>query len=440
MARKNKHRKPTRLHPMAWGMWTLVVLCAAALVWTLHELPGEEEGAVPPPAATAAAAITEAPSMRPATRLPTEAPTPSAACTPAPTPTEAPTPTPPPSVTIAAVGDIMIHEKQLDEKHRGEDPYDFSCWFAHVAESIASADLALANLETTLVPPGSQYTGFPRFRSPVGIISSLKDAGFDVLTTANNHCFDGGWDGVVYTAQTIREMGLAQTGTYLSQEEFDDVLVTEAGGFRIGILAYSYAANGPHSYAIKGLDREQMRRDIAACRAKGAEIIVAMVHWGVEYSQTPSASAKDLTQYMWKEGVDLVLGSHPHVLQTMDRQRVERTDGEIRECAVIYSMGNFISNQKTWPRDVGLIYRATFTRNGAGKPQLEGIAYVPTWVNLVKETASSRHYEILPVGVALEDPSIVTQYNDTAKTRLRKAWDSTLELMDGETYGVPAKK
>lgn len=456
MSRKNKHRKRSAVWPKYLVLWVVVFACVAVIAWEQgwlpsllerhHIVPEETQGisamstpsAVEPvfvsssnPEAITTPTVTEA-----ASSSPTVCPTPE--ITPKPTPE--PTPTPAPSLTIVAVGDIMIHEKQLIDKHRGEDPYDFSCWFTHVKDSICQADLAIANFETTLVPPGSKYTGFPRFRSPIGIVTALKDAGFDVLTTANNHCFDGDWKGVVYTAETIREMGLAQTGTYLSQDEFDDVLIVEENGFRIGILAYSYTAKGPKPYAIKGLNKKQMAKDIELCKEKGAHIIVAMVHWGVEFDQKASKQEIELTQYLWEQGVDLVLGSHPHVLQTMDRQKVTRADGTETECAVIYSMGNFISNQKTTPRDVGIIYRAKYTMDGEGKPYLDGIEYVPTWVNLVKETAASRHYEVLPVGVALDDPTIVTEYNDTAKKRLRKAWDATLELMNQDTYGQPMKR
>lgn len=364
-----------------------------------------------------------------------------------PTPVPTPTPTPQPqTLTIAAAGDVMCHSQQYkDAYNAAEDRYDFTSCFEEVAPYIQQADLALANFETTTAGAERGYSGYPNFNSPDSLVTALKEAGFDVLTTANNHSLDTKFPGVTRTIDVIRDHGLYQTGTYKDAESYDDLLLVDVKGFKVAILAYTYGCNGmeptlsseQRAFAVRYLDMGTIRSDIVQARALGAEIVLVCAHWGVEYQTQPSDVIRNQAQEILEAGADVILGSHPHVLQPCKRLTVTREDGTSAECAVIYSLGNFVSGQRTTPRDCAALYTLTFTRDENGAPKLDGLEYLPTYVN---DTGleGKRDIRILPVGAVLDDEQRLSRLTSANRSRIASVWDYVTGLL-GEEHAKPVR-
>lgn len=256
-------------------------------------------------------------------------------------------------VTLLFVGDLMQHSGQIEAARTADGEYDYRECFSLVKDLIAGADIAVGNLEVTL--GGRPYTGYPTFSAPDEYLHALADAGFDVLLTANNHSLDRGRRGLERTLMMLDSLGLHHTGTYRddSERRRRTPLVVDAKGFRIAFLNYTYGTNGiraTHPNVVDYTDKDVIRQDIARARALRPDAIIACMHWGDEYQSLPNARQKELADWLLREGVTHVIGSHPHVLQPME---VRRQGCE--EHVVVYSLGNFISNMSARGTDGGAI-------------------------------------------------------------------------------------
>lgn len=352
-----------------------------------------------------------------------------AALSPSPPPDAPPQPV---TATIGAVGDVMAMQSQVTSAWRDSTgSYDFSPSFAALSPWLAGVDLMCANLETPLAgaeagysgpapakptpaPDGSAVKGeLQTFNAPDALAAALKGAGFDVLTTANNHCLDRGGAGLLRTAQTLRGAGLTQLGTYLSEADRDAPRVLDVNGIRVGLLAWTFSVNGnegvlsseSRAYAVARLDKARMAEDIRRCREAGAEFLIAFPHWDVEFMSAPSANTRKLAAWLLSEGADAVLGSHPHVVQPAEYVTVQR-DGKPYTGLVVYSMGNFLSNMSPSPEDYGLFVRLTLQKAPDGTVTLASAGLLPLYC--IKHRAQGRPlHEVLP---ALSDPAAVTAY------------------------------
>ena len=251
---------------------------------------------------------------------------------------------------LVFAGDIMTHGPQIRVALRGDGQYDFRPSFSLVKPLIAEADLAVGNLETTF--GGKPYSGYPMFSSPEAFGEALRDAGFDVLTTANNHSCDRGRYGVVHTIDVLDSLGIATTGSYRTREERTSrtPLLVTVKGVKLAILAYTYGTNGlpiPHPALVDTISREQIARDLQRADSLGADYKIVQIHWGNEYERLPNKRQKDLAQWLTDQGVHAIIGSHPHVVQESTFLKRQDTLGD--STFVVYSMGNFISNQITPP-------------------------------------------------------------------------------------------
>lgn len=261
-------------------------------------------------------------------------------------------------------GDAMMHQAQLDRARHTGGTYDFSGYFAAIQPYVTSADYAVVNLETP-VSATQRYSGYPCFNAPASYIDALADAGFDMFLTANNHTLDRGDRGLRATLDELDSRRLDHIGTYRHRAERDSVLpvVRNLNGIAVGFLNYTYGTNGIKpgpGVVVDYIDRDVMRTDVERLRAAGAEIIVACVHWGVEYKLLPHPSQESLAEYLTDRlGVEIVIGGHPHVVQPMhhyaDRNRL-----------VVYSLGNFISNMKTRDTRGGALARILLRRDDDG--------------------------------------------------------------------------
>ncbi len=256
------------------------------------------------------------------------------------------------TVKLAVVGDIMVHDYQYNEAY---DPatgtYDFMHNFQDMKKYFAGNDLVIGNLELTFGGPDRPYSSFPCFNTPDSFLDAVQDAGFNLLTTANNHCMDTGQAGLIRTLDKLDEAGIQHFGTYRSQEERDTIFYKDVNGIRFAFLSYTYGTNGipvPRDYLVNLIDSDTMVSDIKEAR-KNADVVVVMPHMGNEYETDPRDIFVEWADLMFDAGADIVLASHPHVLQKMEYRTLDHGDG-VHDGFIIYSLGNFISSQTTPPQ------------------------------------------------------------------------------------------
>lgn len=301
---------------------------------------------------------------------------------------------------VMVVGDIMMHSpitaSGYDAKTGG---YEFSSIFSEVEPIFGQADLVIGNLETPVAGEQFGYSGYPRFNAPTELIYDLKDAGIDVLTTANNHSLDQWERGAINTINNLDEAGILHTGTFQSIEEKDTPLIVDVNGIRVGIIAYTYGTNGipiPNDkpYLVNLLDINLIEQDVKRLKAEKADYIIAMIHYGNEYQRIPSSEQIEWTDKMRELGIDFVLGSHPHVVQPLKitEGNVTKSDG-----GVIYSLGNFLSNQRSDWKDYGIILDLKLEKNIlTQKIELTEVNVIPTYVDIYWSNGKKK-YRIIPI-------------------------------------------
>lgn len=256
-------------------------------------------------------------------------------------------------ITLLFVGDLMQHQAQIDAARTADGGYDYSDCFALVKEQIQAADIAIGNLEVTL--GGKPYRGYPAFSAPDEYLYAIRDAGFDILLTANNHCLDRGKKGLERTITLLDSINIPYAGTYRDETDRRKryPLLIEKKGFRIALLNYTYGTNGIRSIypnIVNYIDKAQIIADICTAQALHPDAIIACMHWGMEYKSLPNTEQRQLADWLLAQGVTHIIGSHPHVIQPMEL----RESGTHRH-AVVYSLGNFISNMSAPDTDGGLI-------------------------------------------------------------------------------------
>ena len=272
-------------------------------------------------------------------------------CTPAGTPRQTgsarpagwfgPGPVPPPQrMRMWFGGDVMQHLPQIEAARSGEG-FDYGPVFAALAPRMRAADLAVVNLETTLTRR-ERYTGYPLFRSPVALADALREAGVDVAVMANNHCCDGGAEGIRTSIEELDRCGIRHTGVFADSLDYrrNHPLYLTWCGLRLALVNYTYGTNGmpvPEGMIVNRIDTVRMAADLAAARSEGADFIVACLHWGNEYERRANAAQRSLAAFLRRHGVDVVVGSHPHVVQPWEADSAH---------VVLYSLGNLVSNQR----------------------------------------------------------------------------------------------
>jgi poly-gamma-glutamate synthesis protein (capsule biosynthesis protein) len=293
-------------------------------------------------------------------------------------------------VKLTAVGDLMVHEWQARGAYYSESStYDFKEAFDRVKPFIESADIAIGNLETTFGGEDKGYSYYPTFNTPDAFGKAIKEAGFDIVSTANNHCMDSRSSGLIRTIEVLDDLGLNHTGTYTSQESSEDVCIIESNHIKFAFLSYTYGTNGipvpkDKPYLVNLIDAEKMNADIQKAREKQADIVIVMIHFGNEYELEQNDTQMALVNQLFDAGADVILGSHAHVVQPMEKRILTNADGTQRTGFVIYSLGNFISSQTTQPRDASLILNLEFEKVEGNNAALKTVSFIPTWVQFRK--------------------------------------------------------
>ncbi|GHV47172.1 capsular polysaccharide biosynthesis protein [Bacteroidia bacterium] len=307
-------------------------------------------------------------------------------------------------VTLLFAGDAMQHQSQLANAYRNGF-YDYSSYFGHIRDEVLSADIAVVNLEVTL--GGPPYAGYPQFSAPDEFAYALRDAGFNLFLNANNHILDRGSKGVFRTLDRLDSMKIVHTGVFRNEEERNRMypLMFMKGGIRFAILNYTYGTNGiavPPPVYVNYIDKEQIRKDVQKAYSLNADIIIANMHWGDEYKLVQNREQEDLAAFMAKEGINLVIGSHPHVVQPS--KVIADFGGRITH-VITYSLGNFVSGMIAPNTDGGQVVKIVLEKQPFRQVEIKSAEYALVFRN--KERVKGKvHFSVIPVSMAEKNDTV----------------------------------
>lgn len=299
-------------------------------------------------------------------------------------------------ITLIATGDILMHNTQIWGGQQPDGSYNFDSFFSPVEHLIKAGDYASTNFEAAMAGPDSGYTGYPLFNSPDAIADTLKKAGFDLIVTANNHILDRGYKGALRTLEVLENASLDTTGCFSSLEAQNTPFIKSIRGVDIGYIAYTYGLNGiplPKNapYLVNILDPDKVMSDISTLRPN-VDVLVLVLHWGEEYRLQPTEQQKELAQKFLEAGADVILGSHPHVIEPMEIKLIND-----KNKFVIYSMGNFISAQNGLERNSGVVLNLQFHKNfDTNTTSLSKISYEATYSHPYRSNGKLQ-YRVVPV-------------------------------------------
>jgi poly-gamma-glutamate synthesis protein (capsule biosynthesis protein) len=297
------------------------------------------------------------------------------------------------TVDLMFVGDAMQHAPQITAAEQPDGTYDYSPCFQYLVPDIEWADLAIVNLECPL--GGKPYTGYPCFSAPDSYARQLRDVGFDLFLTANNHCLDRRDKGLVRTCQTLDSLGIPHIGTYRDMAERNQLMpyIVNVKGMKIAFLDYTYGTNGipiQGNVIVDFIDQQRIADDIAQARQEGADAICVNMHWGIEYQLKPVASQNTLADFLVSQGVDLIIGGHPHVIEPMEMRYSKEYDKNV---LLVYSLGNFISNQSDIDTRGGAMVKVSLRKEN-GKAVVVEPRYKLFFVQ--KPQAKGQNYILIP--------------------------------------------
>ena len=330
-------------------------------------------------------------------------------------------------VNLLFAGDIMQHEAQLKAARTEEGRYSYSDNWRHIKGTISAADIAIGNLETPIGRSG--FSGYPSFCAPDSFLYATVNAGFDVLLFANNHCLDKGKGTAIYTLDMMDSLGIAHCGVYRNKEDRNRryPLLIEKKGVRIALLNYTYGTNGrevPAPLIVNLIDKESIAKDIADAKCMNADVIIACMHWGDEYVSLPPQRIKELSSWLIEQGVDHIIGNHPHVIQPMELRFDEKA---CKRSAVVYSTGNLLSNMSLRRTDGGMMVSMELTRI-LNYTRISSLGYILTWI-APKESNGRRDFTIYPAATT----NIIGNYY--ARQKLQQFLNDSRTLLEKHNKG-----
>lgn len=317
--------------------------------------------------------------------------------------------------TIAAVGDIMCYENQMNAALTQEGTYDFTPSFAAIKPYLEGANLTVGNLELTFCGAEKGYKGFPHFNAPESLAVALKNVGFDILQTANTYTLQNGFNGLTSTIGYLNAQGIDHLGTYetaAQKAENKGVLLKEVNGIRFAFIGYTKGVNNmtlpadarysvdvlfnDYDSTYSDINKASLLASIKAAKDLNADVIIAMLHWGVEYEIQPDEMQNKIADLLFQNGVDVILGSHSHEVGPMEKRTVT-VDGEEKTVFIAYSLGNFFSSMTEGTSQATCILNLEFTMDAeTGETAISDISYQPVYIADNGEGAATR-YEVLPI-------------------------------------------
>lgn len=332
------------------------------------------------------------------------------------------------TLTLVFVGDLMQHQSQINAARKGKDVYEYRDCFKYVAPELRKADLAIGNLEVTL--GGKPYRGYPAFSAPDAFLKAIQYAGFDVLLFANNHCLDRGSPGARRTLHLMDSLKMVHTGVFrdFTERVRHYPLLVERKGFRVVFLNYTYGTNGlkpTPPLVVNYIDKEQIRKDVMKARLMQPDVIIACMHWGIEYELLPRKEVKRMADFLLGLGVDHVIGGHPHVVQPLEV--VEDSVSPSRHL-VAYSLGNFISNMSARHTDGGMVVKMVLKKVDSHTRLIDsGYSYV--WTSRPEINKKGQFY-VFP-------SSIETKIlNFSEKDKMNRYLEGARKVVDAYSKGI----
>ncbi|MGG3470496.1 CapA family protein [Neobacillus pocheonensis] len=298
-------------------------------------------------------------------------------------------------VTIGAIGDILIHNPVYQDAFTGAS-YNFVPMFENVKTLLENPDVLTANQESILGGTELGLSSYPRFNSPHEVANALVDTGVDIVSTANNHSLDKGEKGIQSESAYLDRINLPHVGSYINEKDRQKLRIINKNGIKIAFLAYTYGTNGipvpkGKEFLVNLINRDKMAEEIGRAK-KEADVVVMSLHWGNEYQRIPTKEQEDLANFLANQGVNIIFGSHPHVLQPMDW--IQTKDG--RKTFVVYSLGNFISAQYGNYKDIGGLATIDIFKHISEKKssiELSNPVFYPTYVSSQKY----HHFRVVPL-------------------------------------------
>lgn len=346
--------------------------------------------------------------------------------------------------TIVAVGDIMVHRWQMQRALNVTDStFDFSHSFQYIKPILDDADFAVGNLETTFAGKNQGrnnniygYSCFPYFNAPEAMADELKNAGFDLFSTANNHSLDSKLSGLRNTLDILDSVGLHHVGTYRNEEESDSLCIIPINDIKVGFIGCTQSLNGNRlkksdDFSVDEFVKQDsakiaaLSEKIRKMKRKGADAVIAIVHFGTEYQLLPNRRQKQIAKAFAEAGADVILGSHPHILQNIEKYTINK-EGKEKNVLVAYSLGNFISSQvqrDSLLKDVGAILKFRLKKSPDGI-SIDQLSAMPTYTYWTRQEIG-----VVPLIKAYHNRKAYPFLTQRGKRDIKNSKHQTLEIL-----------
>lgn len=341
--------------------------------------------------------------------------------------------------TLTSLGDTLCHNTQYWDAYNSKiDEYDFSYVYEDIKNYTLSSDITIGSLETTFAGKEKGYSNYPTFNTPDSLATALKDIGVDVVSLAGNHALDYGYTGLCRTIDVFNNIGLSHLGTYKTAEDQEKILIKDVKGVKIAFINYTYGTNGiplpsGKEFCVNLIDKDFIKKQINQAKEQNVDMIVACMHWGTEYRTTANSEQKYLANFLFENGVDVILGNHPHVLEPMEKKTITLQDGTTKDVFVVYALGNFTADQRDEITRDSAILNLTITKNSDGKISIDKVNYVPIY--MYKNTNVSTHkFKILDIEKTIKDyeEGKTTSINSTVYNNLKKQLEKIKIILGDE--------
>ena len=310
--------------------------------------------------------------------------------------------------TMTALGDTLCHNTQYWDAYSSETGnYDFSYVYENVKNYTSESDITIGSLETTFAGQDKGYSNYPTFNSPDELAQVLKNIGVDIISLAGNHALDYGFYGVSRTIDVLDSMGIDHLGTYKTAEDQKKLLIKDVKGVKIAFINYTYGTNGiplpdGKEFCVNLIDKDLIKEQIEQAKDENVDMIVACMHWGTEYRTSANSEQEELADFLFENGVDIILGNHPHVIEPMEKRNITLEDGTEKEVFVVYALGNFTADQREEITKDSAILNLNISKNPDGRISINSVKYVPTY--MYKNTTAKIHkFKILDIEKSISD-------------------------------------
>lgn len=307
---------------------------------------------------------------------------------------------------VTALGDVLCHNTQYwDAQDKATNTYDFSYVFENVKEYTSAGDVTIANLETSFAD--APYSNYPTFNSPASLATSLNEIGVDIITTAGNHCLDKGFKGLSETIDVLEENGIEHLGTYKTEEDQQKLFVKDINGANVAFIDYTYGTNGipiptGKEFCVNVIGKDKIKKEIQKAKDAKVDVIIACMHWGEEYHTKQTKAQEDLADFLFQNGVDLIIGNHPHVIEPFEQREVKMPDGTTKKCFVAYALGNFTADQNYQNTRDSIILNLDVTKKADGSVEVSNVNYIPLYI-YKNPSLSIKKFKLIDLRKAIAD-------------------------------------